>query len=502
MKKFPTEKAPREYDQDVFTRAMEDIYDSIGKSELGSGAGLEFLHKKVKGLEGRLSGVEGDKRQDQMGSSTVMPEPTNVAVVRLLPGIFFISCDQINRFKYPHVRGFQFFGSTEPDFELRIESAKVTYTGTNDTVAAGNVFSDTASLTENTDAPGFYTDLPFWSDMDLQTDGVNVTNTTKDESGSITVWSKTAPWQMTCALSGGAQWELNDAYSMDVWRPRNLVGQGAFSFALGGTPLLWWFNNPKWDGRTYYVKVRTFGKNKYSNFVCASTTAADEELDAPTIDAVPCLYRNHIALSYEITGMGPWETWEKISSWKIYRRTDTTTPTESDIIATTQFKFYKDWAYDADSSPDGPAYDTQYYYWVKAVNKENEDGALSNRDGAKLGLPATPSIYNGEADGDGWGNLQNWKVQWTCAGDCEGFWVQKKVVGQGYTPRVYVPFTEDYGLHLGEHIQEHTFPFLYVGKTYTFQVIPTNNMWVPAQEGTADTQNYTIESGSTPDAPA
>ena len=117
--------------------------------------------------------------------------------------------------------------------------------------------------------------------MQLNTKSATITNVTQSlvATATATCWDITDPTTICATLTGGS-WADQDVYSIDTWMPKNLIGMGVLPLCVAILPFNYGVLNPKWDNLSYFVKVRTYGKSKYSDFATESSTGY--EADAPT----------------------------------------------------------------------------------------------------------------------------------------------------------------------------------------------------------------------------
>ena len=265
MAKLPPEKIGDEYDKSIMTRLFENVYKRLGKIDNNVIKTIVDTVRYQKGIDGAIS------------PDVPMPTPINVRVHKI--GAFvFASCDAIEMLKYPQVKGFQFFGSVREGFKPLVETALVTITGSQTDAFSGTTMMTVSAPTTSLILPARYTNMPFWSDMNLTSGTVGITNITDSSSATLsaTAWDKDSPLELSAILTGGSdnEWQANDTFRLRTVMPKNLIGQGRWPLAF---TIIWpigtfWVNNPYWDNLSYYIKVRTYGKNGYSDVACASTT--------------------------------------------------------------------------------------------------------------------------------------------------------------------------------------------------------------------------------------
>jgi len=509
MTNFPSEKLPKEYNQDVFTRAFEDVYKNLGTIDTEAQKQINEIIEALSNLDTSVENFQQDYKQNLVSQSGPMPVPTGLQI-RKIPGVPLVImwCDPVPVFKYPYVGGFQFFASPEENFTALDECAYVTYTGACTAGAAGDNLVDTSNITTTT-LPLLgtkYTGIPFWSDMNLVADAVNITNITKDESGSVTAWDKTTPWQITCPLSGGAVWASGDKYQFSVNRNKNMIGQGPLPFAFKIIPLLN-FSDKKWDRYSYYGKARFYSRavipknRREGQLTCASTTAFDDqELTTPTnINAVAYEENYYISVDWDKGH----EEGDAFGGYRLYRTTAVTTALLDDdtylIADGLQNEEYIDHGYDASLYTNGPSAGATYYYWVRVYDTGGYQSDADGPDDAILTVPAAPTFLSGaEEESTGYGNLKNWVVQWKSVGGAMGYNVKYKLQAGDYTPATYVPHTTLYGQDAGDDIQQFTFDGLEAGRTYTFGIQSVNNLTVTALQSAFTEQDYTIKNAAVP----
>jgi hypothetical protein len=343
--------------------------------------------------------------------------------------------------------------------------------------------------------------------MNLNTNGATIKNLTDGSSGTLggTAWNSSTPNILSVSLSGGIDdtWAANDVFSMAIDMPSSLVAQGFLPFAVWFPPIEYPIVNPLWDVVTIYVKVRTFGKNKTSEF--AELTSDKQEgilLDKAIVTATPDLFSNFIGVSWDF----PYSSLDQLrylSEYIVYRTTNDTPPTDDTFeIGRTTAWFFNDLGYDADIRPNGPLQNTVYYYWVQAVNKEGTPGAMSDPDTANLGRPNDAVYHDDGPSGEIFGAFQNWKVQWVVPGECEDTAIlAREKVGDtylGWSFPSYPIFMKDKGQDSdGNYIQEFIFTGILEGHTYQFQFDPRNNPIV-ADLWSANPLQVDITIGSAP----
>lgn len=517
--KFPKDQLPAEYNRELMTRQMEDIYATLGQFEDVDGQ-ISSLIEEMESMKNEVTQLSNAAANNKILEETVLPTPENLEIVKwkALP-IVFVRCKHLEILKYPYVRGFQFFISQEHDFIPRTDSAEFTLSGTHSGVS-GATLSHTADLTASS-YPAFgggtaYVNIPFWAEMELV--GSKVINITDNSTGAVTAWSKVTPWQMTTTLVGGSdnQWDNGDTYNIKITGMRsNLMHQGPLPFAVYILrPKQTWPANTKWDSVSYYVKARTYGiggprSGRFSDYVCASTTTVDDyDLDGsnynPTINNTDDTYGNDI----NWTPDGNIE--DTLSHYRVYR----TTANDSNLITTDTYLVadnvteprYVDSGYDATTNPNGAQPCITYYYWIRPVDINGNIGDNSTSVTGHILIAADPNIYSGVEEEDrGWARTKSWVVKWTCAGSAMGYFVRYRFKLNGtygiWTTPVYIPHTTEFGQSGGEDIQSYTFHHLRAGRTYTFAVKAT---WNPMISGVASnwvTQDYTINNTSVPAAP-
>jgi hypothetical protein len=458
-----------------------------------------------------------------------MPVPTNVTIQQIfLTGVFIITCDPIDVAKYPDTLGYQFFASTEKDFTPNIEATKkddpfnegeLLASGNKITIS-GVCINDVPSATQlkvdmnaSEGVPGRYKDIPFWSNMNLNTNGATVKNLTDGSSGTLggSAWDENSPNILSVSLSGGIDdtWAANDVFSMAIDMPSSLVAQGFLPFAVWFPPIEYPILNPLWDIATIYVKVRTFGKNKTSEF--AELTSDKQEgiqLAKAVVTAAPDPIGNFIGVSWDF----PYNSLDQIrylSEYIVYRTTNDTPPTDDTFeIGRTPAWFFNDFGYDAVIHPNGPVHNTVYYYWVQAVNKEGTPGAMSDPDVANLGRPSDAILIYGGPNAEPFNGFQDWIMKWAIPGGCEGTEVSvRQKIGDsylGWSLTTYIPYMTDKGQDTdGNFIQEFVFQFLWDGGVYQFQMNPVNNPFVIQMWSANPLQaEYTVTSDSIPNPPS
>ena len=278
MAKLPPEKLPQQYDAEILQRLMEDVYEQFSETNRDRIKSAMDAHSRIRDAEGRISTLEGVSDQEAIASKAMLPTPTNLRVMKVA-NLVVAWCDPIEIFKYPEVKGFQFFGSIDENFTPLIESAIVTFEGTH-TAAAG----DASWLLRGASTPGTtfsnrYKQMPFYSDMSLNTCSATITNTTLSESATLSTscWNSMNPTVICANTTSG--WNDGDSYSLNLWMPRNLIGMGMLPACVHILPAGYHLANPRWTGLHYTVKARTFGNGKYSAF--ASSALSDSQSAAP-----------------------------------------------------------------------------------------------------------------------------------------------------------------------------------------------------------------------------
>lgn len=510
------EQMPLAYNGEIIQREFEAMAEQINKIEGMSEKGINKLQQNLVDMAEEINANTTDRKQQNAGEASPMPliDSDTLTVIKFKPiPIVHTHCKPIEVIKYPHVGGYQFFASPERDFVPLIESSHVDLTGTAESAHA----TDLVVSASVSPVPGLgtsYKDLPFWSDMDLN--GKTIRNVTQSTEGTITTWISSDP--LRCAGTGIA-WAADDKFVIyNVPRPRNLIGQGALPFAFkiisAGFALL----NPKWDGKSYFVKARTFSRGlprsrRYGQFVQNGSLPLESGLPAPTVTASPHYYMNHITVNWapnwDYLGQG----FNELGFWKVYRTTaNSTALCDDDTYVQIEGRGgilggrFVDHGYDATRYPAGPEPGVTYYYWVRAMDKDGNNGALSVSDNAVLGIAADPVIDSiTEESTNNWFGTKNYDVVWTCAGGAEGYKVKRQRKLNGvyglWTPPIIVNHMTDQGLIGGEDKQIHTFHNLRVGNTYkigiqaiqNWQILGLNSNWV--------TQDVTIGDSAAPDAP-
>ena len=515
--KFPKDQLPAEYNRELMTRQMEDIYAALGQFDDVDGE-ISSILEEIEGMKNEVTQLSNAAAANKVMEETVMPEPVNLTITkyRKIP-IIFVRCKHLEIVKYPFVRGFQFFVSQQHDFSPTTESGEVTLVGTH-SGTPGLVLSHTADLTQSVlpRLTNYYTNLPFWVDMHLHNPVLGytakVTNVTQNTSGEVTAWEGIlTPWNMTTDIA----WANGDSYQIKTKMKHNLIHQGPLPFAVYLLkPNQTWPFNRKWDTVSYYAKARTYGiggprSGRFSDYVCASTTTTDDfELDmsgvTPAINNADDTYGNNVN----------WDPYldvdDTLSHYRVYR----TTANDSNLITTDTYLIadnvndpnYVDAGYDAVTNPNGAQPCITYYYWIRPVDINGNIGDNSTSISGHILIAADPSIYSGVEELDrGWGRRKSWIVYWTCAGDAMGYFVRYRLKTNGgygiWTVPVYIPHTTEFGQSGGEDIQSYTFHSLIAGRTYTFAVKATWNPMISGVSSNWVTQDYTINNTSVPAAP-
>lgn len=508
-RKFPIDKMPATYDGEALQRTLEDIYGQINGVEDWTSSLVDDLNKRLSEYGEELALNSNYVDEATAGDQAVMPIPTGLETYKLVNIPFvYAKCNPIEVMKYPHVGGFQFFMSPEPDFEPMVESGYQDLTGCADATHA-TILTVSASLNTEYLATGYY-DLRFFADMNLV--GKSIINTTTGDTGSISAWSHTAPLSLTTDIA----WNDGDGYRiLEVPRPKNLVGQGPLAWAFKIVSPTLSSLNKYWDNKTFYCKARCYGRGlprtrRYGGFCTAeSTSDIDSGLAAPTVTANPYFYLNYIFVRWT-RGDGPIYHFWNFDHWKLYRTTANSTALCDDDTYVLQdnlkFKQFYDWGYDATKYPDGPEPGVTYYYWVRGYDKDGNGGDLSASDNALLGQASDPVISSiTEESTTGFGFTKNYDFVWTCAGGAESYQVKirRKLNGTYgfYSTPVIVPHTTEYGQDGGEDIQKFTFHGLWVGSTYTFAVRACNNWNITGLNSNWVTQDQAIGDSVAPDAP-
>jgi len=501
----PTEQMPQEYDGEVMTRAVEDIYKRLHTVSKEGGSGIADALSAINGLQGQVSGMEEAMNRGDPGEAAVPPAPVDLDCYKIpfLP-ICVAWCKPIDILKYPNVGGFQFFGSIVHNFVPATESSLVTFTGTAYSTHAANLVI-CATESDKAYKVGTDTNLQLFYSMSAGNSKV-VRNTTTDTTGATVSWSNATPKTLVTDIA----WNAGDTYELDTWMPKNLVGQGPLPFAI--FYITDWLLNPGWDKETVYVKARTYTRQRrsYSHFETASTTGNDgETLAAPTVTATPIFWNGNIRVTWTM-GTTPKDYWDELQQYDLYRTPNNNTAelTSSNIIYSGRKLNYIDVGYDATNNPNGPVQGTTYYYWCVCVNKEGDNGTFSSPDAATLSVGGTVTIYEGsEEETTSFFNVKDWNVKWYDDGESEGYWVRCRRDFGGavyglYSLPVYVRHTTDHGKHgSGYYIQQFVFRNLQVGNDYEFCVQATNNAIVPSLAGSWATQTYTITDSVAPPAP-
>lgn len=510
------EQMPLNYSGEILQREFEAMSDQINKIEGMSEGGLNKLRQNLAEIADEVNANTTDRKQQNVGEQSPMPivdsDTLTVLKFKLLP-LVHTYCKPIEVIKYPHVGGYQFFASPQRDFEPLIESTNLDLSGTAESAHA----TDLVVSASFSPVPGLgtsYKDLPFWSDMDLA--GKTIRNVTQSTEGTITTWVHTDP--LRCGGTGVA-WAAADKYVIyNVPRPRNLIGQGALPFAFKVISAGFNLTNQKWDGKSYFVKVRTFSRGlprsrRYGQYVQQGSLPLDAGLPAPTVTASPFFYLNHILVkwspNWDYLGQG----FNELDHWKVYRTLANDTALcddETYVIDEGAGGIlggrFRDHGYNVTTHPNGPQPDVTYYYWVRAFDSDGNGGALSVSDNAVLGIAANPVIDSiTEESTTNWFGLKNYDVVWTCAGGAEGYKIRKQrklngVYGLWSLP-IIVNHMTDQGLLGGEDKQIHTLQGLVVGQTWkvgiqaiqNWQILGLNSSWV--------TQDFTVADSASPDPP-
>lgn len=501
----PTEHIPEEYDQEVMTRALEDVYRRLNQLSREGGSGLAEALKSMSALSDRLNDAESAIRKNDIGTSATPPPITGLETYKipLLP-IVVAWCKPINPIKHKELGGYQFFASMVHNFEALEESGLVTFTGTAYSTHATNlvVCATASTRLHKTTAD---TNMQFFAFMSAG-NSKTIRNVTTDTEGTTQSWSKNTPKTLVTDIA----WNAGDTYEFETWVPKNLVHQGPLPYAV--FYISNWVGNPGWDKETVYVKARTYtrGRRSYSKFDSASTTGNDgETLGAPTVTAKPIFWNGNVRVSWTI-GIGWKDWWDELDHYSLYRTTanDTAMLTDSNIIYSGRKLVHIDVGYDATNNPDGPVQGKTYYYWCVCVNKEGENGTFSSADPASLTVGGTVTIYSDdEEETKSFFNVKNWNIYWYDDGDSEGYWVRlRRDLGGGsyglWSAPIYVRFTTDNGTHAsGYYIQKYTFHNLQVGQDYQAAVKATNNPFVPDLGGSWVTHDFTVTDSASPSTP-
>lgn len=507
MTKFPTEKMPKEWNQDVVQRAVEDIYGNLGDITDVVERQAEFFEEALAGLNTDVQGVQSAIQRQYGGQQGPMDKPKNLQIRKIpLVPVVVMWCNPIAIIKFPYIAGFQFFASPEEGFTALDDCAVITYTGACTVSAAGNNLVDTSSVSKSSFLGSTkYTGIPFWSDMDLVDNSVSITNITKGETGTVTGWSKGSPWQITCPLSGGANWASGDKYSFACPRNKNMIGQGPLPFAVKIIPLNGLADN-KWDRQEYFGKARFFGRGKPEHrktgaLACASTTGfGDLELDAPTNVAVAASEQNYW---FQVTWDAGHDPTDGFQEYKVYRTTanDTNLLTDDTYLVQKgiQDEQYTDHGYDATTHPNGPCAGATYWYWVRTVDNGGSQTDFDSPDSDSLVVPNGPTFLSGTAaESQGYGNLMSWLVKWKAVGGALGYHIKYKITGGDYSPETYVAHTTLFGQDAGDDIQQYTIDGLEAGRGYTFAIQSLNNLTVTAVQSSYVEQAYTVSNANTP----
>ena len=278
---FPPEYIPAEYDQRIFQRLMEDVYKNFERSQRET---LDYVNSIYNELSEDVADASLESGVGSMEKYAPLPTPTGLRVFKIF-NLVVAWCNPIQIFKYPGVKGYQFFGSIGTnDFPVLVESAKVTITGTHTAAAGDAAWLVRATATKSTilGRKSLYRTMPFWSDMQLNSKSAGLTNTTQSLTATLSTscWDKSNPTILCASLTGGAPWADGDAFEIYTWFPKTMIGMGVFPMCVHILPADYAVDNPKYDGISYFVKARTYGDSKYSDFASASSTGY--EAAAPT----------------------------------------------------------------------------------------------------------------------------------------------------------------------------------------------------------------------------
>jgi len=511
MSNFPTEFMPKDYDNVVVQRSLESIGEQLTKVETKSDKGLQALINQLASMQEELSSQGMSLRQQQEGNQSVLPivdtADLHAEKFILLP-LVFTWTKPIELMKYPHVGGFQFFASPQKDFEPLIESSNVSISGTCESSHA-TILYVSASLSSVPSLTTAYKDMPWWSDMDLV--GKGIKNLTTGVTATITAWVHTSPLQCTTGIA----WTAGDEYTIyEVPRPRNLIGQGPLPFAFKIVSAGFNLTNQGWDGKSYYVKCRTYSRGlprsrRYGQFTQVGTTSIDANLPAASITASPFYIANYIYVKWTPNWAYLAQGIFEFDHWKLYRTTANSTALCDDdtyvMDDNIKVKFFTDWGYST-LHPNGPEPDITYYYWVRAIDKDGNPGALSVSDSAKLGIAADPIIDSiTEESTTNWFGMKNYDVVWTCAGGAEGYKVRKQKKLNGtyglWSLPVTVNHMTDQGLIGGEDKQIHTLQNLIMGTTWKVGIQAVQNWAILGQNSNWVTQDFTVADTVSPDPP-
>jgi len=500
----PTEQMPQEYDGEIMTRAVEDIYQRLHTVSREGGSGLADALAAMKGLQNKVDGMEEAANRGDPGEAAVPPPPEDLDCYKIpfLP-ICVAWCKPIDVLKYRNVGGFQFFASLVKNFVPQTESSLVTFSGTAYSTHATNLVV-CATASSKLYKQGADINLQFFASMSAG-NSKTVRNMTEDTEGLSVSWAAATPKTLVTNIA----WNDGDTYEFDTWMPRNLVGQGPLPFAVFF--IADWIGNPGWDKETVYVKARTYTRQRksYSFFQTASTTGNDgETLPAPTVSAKPIFWNGNIRVSWT-RGTTVKDYFDELEHYDLYRTTANLTAqlTEGNVVYSGSRFSYIDVGYDVTNSPDGPVQGKTYWYWCVCVNKEGDNGTFSSPDAATLDVGGAVTIYDGvEDETTSFFNIKGWVIKWYDDGDSEGYWVRvrRDFGGASYgfwTLPVYVRHTTEYGQEAGYDAQQHVFRGLQVGMDYQFAVQATNNAFVPALAGSWVTRDDTITDSAPPDPP-
>ena len=117
----PTEQMPQEYDGEVMTRSIEDIYRRLHTVSKEGSAGLADALGSVGRVQEQMNGMAESMARGDPKDAAVPPAPADLDAYKIpfLP-LCIAWCKPIDVLKYPNVGGFQFFASLVWDMRIQL----------------------------------------------------------------------------------------------------------------------------------------------------------------------------------------------------------------------------------------------------------------------------------------------------------------------------------------------------------------------------------------------